>query len=102
MTQKDSAYLKSHHILPTSSNLLGICFLIFSIVRSSEMQDKTLLDDLCLVAVLLFMITSLLSYISIRSTKNQDKYERCADAIFIGALGFLCLITIFIFLGFIS
>jgi hypothetical protein len=92
MAQKDLGYLKSHHILSTSSNLLGICFLIFSIVRSSNMQDKTLLDDLCLVVIILFMISSVLSYISIRSTKNHDLYEKYADTIFISALGFLCLI----------
>ena len=102
MAQNNSGNSKSHHILSTSSNLLGICFLIFSIVRSSKMQEKTLLDDLCLVAIILFMISSLLSYISIRSKKNQDSYEKYADVIFISALGFLCLITMLTVLGFIS
>ena len=102
MDQINSGNSKSQHILPTSANLLGICFLIFSIVRTSEMQDKSLLDDFCLVAVILFMISSVLSYISIRSPKNSENYEKCADAIFITALAFLCFITIIIFLGFVS
>jgi hypothetical protein len=95
MAQNDPGNPKSNHILSASSNLLGICFLIFSIVRTSRMHDKTMLDDLCLVAIILFMASSVLSYISIRSTKNGDSYEKYADMIFISALSFLCLITIF-------
>jgi hypothetical protein len=95
MEQTDPGNPKSNHILSASSNLLGICFLIFSIVRTSSMYEKTMLDDLCLVAILLFMASSVLSYISIRSTKNGDSYEKYADVIFISALSFLCLITIF-------
>jgi len=102
LDQKDSGNSKNNHILTTSSNLLGICFLIFSLVRASGMQNKTLLDDLCLVAMLLFMVSSVFSFISMRFTKNQDSYEKYADVIFICALGFLCLITILLFFGFID
>ena len=99
MIENNSKCPKSHHILSASANLLGICFLIFSIIRVSKMHGKTLLDDLCLVAILLFMASSVLSYSSIRSTKNQDSYEKYADTIFIGALLFLCIVTTITALG---
>jgi uncharacterized membrane protein YoaT (DUF817 family) len=99
MTENNPQNSKSHHILSASSNLLGICFLIFSIIRVSRMHEKTLLDDLCLVGILLFMAASVLSYISIRSHNNQESYEKYADTIFISALSFLCLITIVTVLG---
>jgi hypothetical protein len=54
------------------------------------------------VAMLLFMVSSVFSFISMRFTKNQDSYEKYADVIFICALGFLCLITILLFFGFID
>ncbi len=99
MTQNDSENPKSHHILPASANLLGICFLIFSIIRVSGIDGKTLIDELCLVAILQFMCSCILSYFSLRSIKHPASYERWADTIFISGLGFLCLVTIVIVLG---
>lgn len=99
MVENNSKCSKSHHILSASANLLGICFLIFSIIRVSKMHEKTFLDDLCLVAILLFMASSVMSYSSIRSTTNQDSYEKAADTIFMGALLFLCLVTTVTALG---
>ncbi len=99
MIENNSQGLKSHHILSTSSNLLGICFLIFNIIRVSKMHEKTLLDTICLVPMLLFMAASIFSYVSIRSSTNQVSYEQCADMIFIGALCSLCVITIVSVLG---
>jgi hypothetical protein len=101
MTENDHQNSKSHHILSASSNLLGICFLIFSIIRVTKMHEKTFLDDLCLVALLLFMASSVLSYMSIRSSNKYELYEKYADTIFLGALSFLCLITIVTVLGFV-
>ncbi|HPI93753.1 MAG TPA: hypothetical protein PLT09_11665 [Deltaproteobacteria bacterium] len=94
MAENNSQYYKSNHILSASSNLLGLCFLIFSVVRLSSFRDKTLLDDLCMIAMLMFLASSVLSYISIRSTKKQDVYEKYADMIFIVALGFLCMAAV--------
>jgi hypothetical protein len=99
MTENNSNCPKSHHILSASANLLGICFLIFNIIRVSKMHEKTLLDDLCLVAILLFMASSVMSYSSIRSTVKQESYEKAADTIFIGALLFLCMVTTIAALG---
>jgi hypothetical protein len=99
MIENNSQGSKSHHILSASANMLGICFLIFNIIRVSKMHEKTLLDDLCLVAILLFMASSVMSYSSIRSTTKQDSYEKAADTIFIGALLFLSLVTMVTALG---
>jgi hypothetical protein len=99
MIENNSQGSKSHHILSASANMLDICFLIFNIIRVSKMHEKTLLDDLCLVAILLFMASSVMSYSSIRSTTKQDSYEKAADTIFIGALLFLSLVTTVTALG---
>jgi uncharacterized membrane protein YoaT (DUF817 family) len=99
MIENHSQGSKSHYILSASSNLLGMCFLIFNIITVSKMHDKTLLDDFCLVAILLFMAAIISSYISIRSSTNQDSYKKYADLIFIGTLCLLCVITIVTVLG---
>lgn len=101
MARNDSENSISHHILPTSANLLGICFLIFSIIRISGINGKTIVDELCLIAILLFMCSCILSYFSLRSIKHPASYERWADTIFIIGLGFLCLVTVVTALGFV-
>jgi len=90
-----------NHILTASSNLLGICFVLISIIRISGLHHKTLLDELALAAVLLFLASSLLSYASIRSARRQLSYEKVADLIFISGLIFLTLVSIVIMFGFI-
>lgn len=79
----------SHHILPASANLLGICFLIFSLVHLRDNPDASLLDEFCAFAIVVFLIASICSYLSIRSEQNQV-FEKIADVSFI--LG-LCILT---------
>lgn len=78
----------SHHILPTSANLLGICFLIFTMAHFQSKAEETFLDDCAALAILIFMLASLLSYLSIRSP-NRAGLERVADISFIVGLGIL-------------
>lgn len=89
----------ANHLLPASSNLLGLCFLIFSFIKVSGQAKVTILDELIVVPIVIFFISSFLSYLSIRSEgKNYEKY---ADKLFITGLGFLALISIaFIFESF--
>ena len=91
----------SNHILSTSSNLLGICFVMISIIRISGIHHRTFLDRLTSIAGLLFLASSLLSYASIRSIKNTIVYEKWADLIFISGLIFLSSVSIVMVLGFI-
>jgi hypothetical protein len=90
-----------NHILTASSNLLGICFVLISIIRITGVHHKTLLDELASLAILLFLASSLLSYASIRSIKHQTSYEKWADMIFIAGLIFLSLVSIVLVSGFI-
>jgi hypothetical protein len=91
-----------NHILSTSANMLGICFVIISVVSVSGMRHKTLLDELSSIAMLQFMASCILSYCSIRSAKNQVSLERCADLIFMSALGFLSILSVIIVFGIIT
>jgi hypothetical protein len=80
----------SYHILPTSSNLLGLCFVILSFMKVTKIGLETLIDELVAVAISLFLAASILSYASIRTTsKKADHYEKIADLIFLSGLGLL-------------
>jgi ABC-type amino acid transport system permease subunit len=86
---------KSPHVLNASSNLLGLCFIVLTSLKVLKQGDKTIIDELASLAIVLFMTSSLLSFLSIRSnTKRSEVYEKFADVIFLIGLCFLFVITL--------
>jgi hypothetical protein len=85
----------SRHILPTSANLLGLCFVIISFIKFwTKGGVETIIDDLVGVAVILFLFSSILSYTSMRSKRKAELFEKIADIIFLVGLVFLSLISV--------
>jgi|SRR6266496_181328 uncharacterized membrane protein SirB2 len=86
---------KSPHILNTSSNLLGICFLVVTSLKVLGKSGQTLIDDITFVAIILFMLSCLLSFLSMRKESKQSKtLEKTADYIFLAGLFVLFITTI--------
>ena len=79
----------SRHILPTSSNLLGLCFVILTFIKILKLGHETLIDEIVAIAIVLFFISSFFSYVSMRSDKWAQTFEKIADSIFL--LGLLLL-----------
>ncbi len=59
----------SKHILPVSSNLLGLCLMMISILKLFKMDRivDLILGKLIGISVVLFLIASILSYASMRA-----------------------------------
>ena len=87
----------AQHILPTSANLLGFCFVLLSYIQLSNLTEKTLLDECLGILVFLFLISCVLSYVSMRSGRRSEFYERIADIFFLIALVLLIVMSIGIF-----
>ncbi len=87
---------RAEHILPTSSNLLGLCFVLLSFIRLSKLSSETLIDEFLGIAIPLFLVSSIISYMSIRSTSQSEIYEKIADIIFLIGISFLAIISIVI------
>lgn len=86
---------KSTHILNTSSNLLGICFIVLTSLKVMKISASTIIDEITTVAIVLFMSSCLFSFLSIRSqSKRADMYENIADWIFLSGLSLLFVTTI--------
>lgn len=86
---------KSSHIFNASSNLLGLCFVVLTSLKVLNISSKTVIDEITLVAIMLFMTSCVLSFLSIRSaTGKSHRFENFADAIFMGGLGLLFITTI--------
>jgi hypothetical protein len=85
----------SQHILPTAANLLGLCFLILSLKKLWKADGiERLVDKLDGVAIIVFLVASVLSYMSMRSKERSELYERIADIIFLAGLSMLTLIAV--------
>ncbi len=94
---------KTQHILSTSSQLLGICFIVLTALRIQKLFEASVIDELTAFAAVLFMTSSLLSFLSIRSENlNEDKFEKWADIIFLCALAIMLLVILLITFDLIS
>jgi hypothetical protein len=96
----DNAQRKSiaNHILPTASNLLGLCFVILSLMKATKAGDQTILDESIGVAIVLFLFSSFFSYASLRAKQRGETYERVADILFLAGLVSLAGITFVVIL----
>jgi hypothetical protein len=88
----------SHHILNTSSNLLGFCLVVLTSLKISKYDRLTMIDEFTGVACILLITSSVFSFLSIRSTseKLMTYFENIADKFFIIALLLVFVITFMI------
>ncbi len=88
----------SKHILPTSATMVGVCMTVISILKLSANSSNTWADEILAVDSLLFIMSAIFSYVSIRNELEESKYEDWADKIFIFGLvvmTFACFIVVF-------
>jgi len=85
------------HILTASSTLLGLCFVVLTSLKVNNYKDGSIIDEFTAVAIIMFMISSILSYLSMRG-KNEPSviYEKFADFVFLAGLVFLFVTTMLI------
>ena len=89
---------KTSHILNTSSNLLGFCLVVLTSLKISNYSEVSLIDEVTGIASVLLMASGFLSFLSIRTTKENFavRYEKIADTVFIAAMSFVFIITFMI------
>jgi len=78
----------SGHILPTSGSMLGVCMTVISIVKLTQARRgvSSWVDDLLALDALIFLASSVFSYLSIRSNSKKIYFEDLADKVFMLAL----------------
>jgi len=82
--KKNNASDLSHHILPNSATMVGVCIMVISIVKSAAPGlTNYLIDKALAIDSLLFMISALLSFSSIRLNRCTEGLERWAEMIFL-------------------
>jgi E3 ubiquitin-protein ligase DOA10 len=77
----------SPHILNTSANLMGLCFIILTSIELLKIKTTTYLDEIVLLAIILFMTSSIVSFLSMKTRgKVSLRFENIADYVFLGGL----------------
>ena len=95
---------KAPHILNTSSSLLGICFIVLTSLKVLNLREGTIIDEVTAGSSVLFMTSSLLSFLSMRTRfeKRSDLYEVIADGCFLAGLSAMFITTMLIALNFVG
>jgi len=94
---------RSPHILSTSANLLGICFIVLTSLKKLNLADSSIIDEFAVAAVIFFMTSCILSFISMRKDDAvSQRLEKSADFIFLSGLVVLFIATILIAFNLIS
>ena len=89
----------SHHILPSSATMVGVCITAVSIVKLIRLSGiGSLVNHLLAFNSLIFLTSAVLSYAAMRSARHL-RYERWADIAFISGLAVLSACTIIIALA---
>jgi hypothetical protein len=93
MTRNDNNL--SHHILPNSATMVGVCIMVISIVKSLPTDSVNYFIDKALaIDSVLFMISALFSFLSIRLVNSVLRFEWWAEVIFILGLVSMTFITV--------
>ncbi|AWN43007.1 hypothetical protein [Methylobacterium durans] len=83
----------SHHILPSAATMIGICTTLIGLVKIAEGQvGMTRVDEFVGLSALLFLVSALTSYLSLRMPLRRpvgQRLERAADLLFL--LGLIAL-----------
>ena len=87
----------STHILPTSATMVGVCMTVLSIGHLGPGGELRMMGDkLLAVDALVFLVSALLSFMSMRSRHIGPRYEARAEQIFITGLGILAMVAMVI------
>ena len=84
----------SSHILPTSAAMLGVCMTVISIVKLNQLNHgiNSWIDEILAIDALFFLLSSILSYISLRN--DNIAIEDWADKVFIFAISLMGLAVV--------
>lgn len=94
----------SQHILATSANLLGFCLFVITSLHIANFAENHIIDELTSVVAVMLTISSVLSFLSIRTVnhKRERLLETIADYFFFASLLGILVIILLITLNYIG
>lgn len=87
----------SSHILPTSATMVGVCMTVLSIGRLTQAgRLGVIIDKLLAADAVLFLVSAVLSFLSIRVTLRAGRLEGWAEEVFLLGLILITLAAVLI------
>ena len=85
----------SSHILPTSATMVAVCMAVISVVKiTSSGTLGVWIDKLLGIDSMLFLASTLLSFVSLRPVRRAANLEKWAEWIFLAGLTILALASL--------
>lgn len=82
----------SAHILPTSATMIGVCMTVLSIGHLAPRGDvRVVIDKVLAVDAIVFLVSAVLSFLSLRPGQSRLRCEWWGELVFIGGLALLAL-----------
>jgi uncharacterized membrane protein YidH (DUF202 family) len=82
------------HILPSSATMIGVCMTVISVSQLIPKQSISKhVDEMLAFDGLLFLVSAMLSYFSIRNAQKSESFERRADVIFLIAIALMVVVS---------
>lgn len=85
----------SQHILSVSATMLGFSFIVFTSVNDGNFRYPHIIDDSAAIAIVLFSVSTILSFLSWREKIQHWLFERIADYVFLAGVVVICGSTLF-------
>jgi hypothetical protein len=85
----------SSHILPTSATMVGVCMTVLSIGRIAHAgQLGEFIEKLLAIDAVMFLVSAVLSFVSIRVSARNAQLERWAEELFLLGLSLSTVATV--------
>lgn len=85
----------SSHILPTSATMVGVCMTVLSIGRIAHAgQLGAFIERLLAIDAVMFLVSAVLSFVSIRVARRNARLERWAEELFLVGLTLTTVATV--------
>ena len=74
--------------------MVGVCMTVISISKIAHTHPGHILYGTLAIDSVLFLLSALLSFLSLRSGRSAMRYERWAEILFLAALGLVALASV--------
>lgn len=89
----------SYHILPVAATMVGVCMTVISLVQLiPKSAISSWVDEILAIDALVFLVSALLSYWTLRHENQANKLEILADWLFLlglSVIGFVSVLVAF-------
>jgi hypothetical protein len=91
----------SQHVLNGSTNLLGICFVVYTVMQATGAASRSYIDELTALGAVFFVVSCFLSFLSLRSRvlERKAKFESVADYVFMSGISVVFAIVVLVSLS---